>query len=80
VSSFKFVPGYKTMPADSEKAALRIAWGIGKGITKGKWVRKAWYSKKKGAIINLLAERMIVNYQQITAKSGAEILSFNGNS
>jgi hypothetical protein len=76
VGKFARVPGYKTGSFPSENiAARRIAWGIGKGIMKGKWVRKQWYAKRMAGNIKNLTERLITDYQTVISKSMAAQIS-----
>jgi hypothetical protein len=71
VSRFQRVPGYKGHFPIESIAAKRIAWGIGKGIMKGKWVRRAWYAKRISANIKNLTERLITDYATVIQTSTA---------
>lgn len=72
ISKFKKIPGYtvdsKRFPTNDE-AARRIAWGIGQGIVKGKWVRRAWYARKMSGLIHNLTERLVTDYATVIASS-----------
>jgi hypothetical protein len=76
LGKFQYVPGYRAGKVPAESIAVRrIAWGVGKGIVKGKWVRKAWYAKTMGSNIRTLTQKLITDYQTVIQTSLAQQIS-----
>lgn len=68
ISKFKYVPGYKSGSIPSENIAMRrIAWGISKGLLKRNTsAARKWYASNFYNAVNVLIEKLLTNYQQVS--------------